>query len=247
MFLWVVIVGALCAVFCAYGIGANDVANAFGSSVGARAITLKQAICIAAVCEFSGAVLLGGGVSDTIRKGIANIDAFADIPYVRCTVVAMLCKVMPIARQVLMFGMLCVLFATGLWLLLATYLELPVSTTHSVVGGVMGTSCLLHCCCAGTHTLTSRAPRGSAGMAIVADGLSAVRWGGVAMIAASWVVSPVVTGILAALGFAALRAGVLRSPQSLQRSFLVRAALAFFFDVAVHHPHTQTHPGIIWL
>lgn len=83
MFLWIVIVGAGCAVFCAFGIGANDVANAFGSSVGARAITLKQAICIAAVCEFSGAVLLGGGVSDTIRKGIANVDAFADIPYVR--------------------------------------------------------------------------------------------------------------------------------------------------------------------
>lgn len=83
MFMWIVILGALCAVFCAYGIGANDVANAFGSSVGARAITLSQAIGIAAVCEFSGAVLLGGGVSDTIRKGIANVDAFADTPYVR--------------------------------------------------------------------------------------------------------------------------------------------------------------------
>lgn len=96
-----------------------------------------------------------------------------------------------------MYGMLCVLLAVAMWLLLATYLELPVSTTHSVVGGVVG-------------------------MAVAAEGWGAVKWRGVAWIAASWLTSPVLAGAAAAAGFATLRASVLRSPDSLRRSHWVR-------------------------
>lgn len=114
---WIVVLGGLMAFFTAYGIGANDVANAFATSVGSKALTLKQAIIIAGVFEFGGSVLLGSSVTSTIRKNIADTGVFEDDP------------------EVLMYGMLCVIAATGLWLILASYLELPVSTTHSVIGG----------------------------------------------------------------------------------------------------------------
>ena len=117
---WIVVVGGLMAFFTAYGIGANDVANAFATSVGSKALTLKQAIIIAGIFEFAGSVLLGSSVTSTIRKNIADTAEFEDDP------------------EVLIYGMLCVISATGLWLLLASYLELPVSTTHSVIGGDAG-------------------------------------------------------------------------------------------------------------
>ena len=113
---WIVVVGGLLAFFTAYGIRANDVANAFATSVGAKALTIQQAVIIAAIFEFAGSVLLGASVTDTIRKNVAETDEFVEDP------------------EVLMYGMLCVIAATGIWLLLASYLELPVSTTHSVIG-----------------------------------------------------------------------------------------------------------------
>ena len=102
--------------------GANDVSNAFATSVGSGALTLRDAVAIAAVCEFSGAVLFGGAVTETIRKGIADVAAYEREP------------------EVLMYGMMCVLLAVGLWLLVATKLGFPVSTTHSTVGAVVGMS-----------------------------------------------------------------------------------------------------------
>ena len=104
------------AFFMAYGIGANDVANAFATSVGSKTLTLFQATCIAAVMEFAGALLLGRGVTKTVRKGIIDPDYFTEAP------------------EVLMYGMLCALAAAGTWLMIATYLECPVSTTHSIIG-----------------------------------------------------------------------------------------------------------------
>jgi len=187
---WIVVVGGLLAFFTAYGIGANDVANAFATSVGAKALTIQQAVIIAAIFEFAGSVLLGASVTDTIRKNVAETDEFVEDP------------------EVLMYGMLCVIAATGIWLLLASYLELPVSTTHSVIGGIIG-------------------------MALAAHGSDAVVWYdfddskealkkflGVAPIIVSWVVSPVLSGVLAVFLFWFVRKFILRHPDSRDRSFI---------------------------
>ena len=191
---WVVICGALLSLFVAYGIGANDVANAFGSSVGSKAITIKQALVIAAIFEFGGAVLLGANVTKTVRKGIADYEQFLDAP------------------ELYMYGMLCVLLSTGIWLILASYYELPVSTTHSTVGGIIG-------------------------MAVCGRGWGAVTWykksssfpfmKGVASIVLSWIFSPVLSGVFAMLLFGSVRIAVLRSNNSYQRSWWVFPILVF--------------------
>jgi len=140
--------------FMAWGIGANDVANAMATSVGSRALTIKQAILIAAVFEFAGAILAGGQVTKTIRKGI--IDA----------------KVLESSPELLVYGMLAALLAAGCWLLIASRKGWPVSTTHSIVGAIVG-------------------------FAMVGIGIEAVSWGKVGFIVASWVVSPVLAGVIA--------------------------------------------------
>ncbi|WP_299944286.1 inorganic phosphate transporter [uncultured Microbulbifer sp.] len=144
--------------FMAWGVGANDVANAMGTSVGSRALTIKQAILIAMVFEFAGAYLAGGEVTATIRKGIIDSEVFAAQP------------------QLLVYGMLASLLSAGTWLLIASVLGWPVSTTHSIVGAIVGFS---------------------------AVGISseAVAWGKVGSIVASWVVSPLLAGTIAFLLF----------------------------------------------
>ncbi|CAN0423905.1 unnamed protein product [Ectocarpus sp. 12 AP-2014] len=119
-FLWILIVASFGAFFAAFGIGANDVANAFATSVGAKALTIKQAVVLAGIFEFLGAVFLGSHVTKTIRKGIAEIECFED------------------NQGILMYGNMCVVYTTGIWLLLASFFELPVSTTHSTIGGIVG-------------------------------------------------------------------------------------------------------------
>ena len=106
--------------FMAWGIGANDVANAMGTSVGSGAITFRQAIIIAVIFEFSGAILAGGEVTATIRKGILDAALFANEPHL------------------LVYGMLASLLAAGSWLLIASSLGWPVSTTHSIIGAIVG-------------------------------------------------------------------------------------------------------------
>jgi inorganic phosphate transporter, PiT family len=140
--------------FMAWGIGANDVANAMATSVGSKALTLKHAVIIAAIFEFAGAFLAGGQVTSTIRKGIIDANLLSGTP------------------ELLVFGMLAALLAAGIWLLVATKYGLPVSTTHSIVGAIVG-------------------------FAAVGIGIEAVKWGKVGSIAASWVVSPVIAGTLA--------------------------------------------------
>ncbi len=107
-------------VFMAWGIGANDVANAMATSVGSKALTIKQAILVAAVFEFLGAILAGGEVTSTIRKGIVDAELLADRP------------------EQLIYGMLAALLAAGTWLLIASRNGWPVSTTHSIVGATVG-------------------------------------------------------------------------------------------------------------
>ena len=141
-------------VFMTWGIGANDVANALGTSVGSGAITVRTAIIVAAVFEFAGAALAGGSVTKTIRKGIIDPSAIADRP------------------ELLVFGMLAALLAAGCWLALASFRGWPVSTTHSIVGAIVG-------------------------FAVAGIGIDAVAWGKMGQIVASWVVSPVLGGLVA--------------------------------------------------
>ena len=137
--------------FMAWGIGANDVANAMGTSVGSRALTLKQAILVAAIFEFAGAYLAGGEVTSTIRKGIIDPESLSGSP------------------ELLVFGMLSALLAAATWLLIASIRGWPVSTTHSIVGAIVG-------------------------FAAVGISVEAVAWGKVGTIAASWIVSPLLAG-----------------------------------------------------
>ena len=118
---WLVWFAAGAMAFMAWGIGANDVANSFGTAFGAKAITARQAVAIAAVCELAGAVLMGASVASTIRKGMMDVDQYAGED----------------GRTLMMAGMTSVLVASGTWLLAASKMGLPVSTTHSAVGGVV--------------------------------------------------------------------------------------------------------------
>jgi PiT family inorganic phosphate transporter len=161
--------------FMAWGIGANDVANALATSVGSRAITIRQAVVIAAIFEFSGAVLAGGEVTKTIRKGIIDASSLADTP------------------ELLIFGMLAALLAAGLWLLIASQRGWPVSTTHSIVGAIIG-------------------------FAIAGIGFDSVSWGKVGTIVASWVASPLLAGTLSFLLFSSVQWLILTRPDPLVRA-----------------------------
>ncbi len=144
--------------YMAWNVGANDVANAMGTSVGSKAISLKQAVLIAAIFEFSGAYLVGSHVTQTIRKGMVDVSIFSSLP------------------SHFVLGMLAALIATAIWLHLATYYGLPVSTTHSIVGAVIG-------------------------FGLVAGGTGAIKWGGVGKIVLSWIISPIAGGIFAYIIF----------------------------------------------
>jgi PiT family inorganic phosphate transporter len=159
----------------AWGIGANDVANAMATSVGSKALTIKSAIIIAAIFEFSGAYLAGGEVTSTIRKGMVDSAMFADNP------------------ELLVYGMLSALLAAGVWLLLATRSGLPVSTTHSIVGAIVG-------------------------FAAVTMGMDAVQWGKVGNIAMSWVVSPILAGTMSYFLYRSVQVLILDSKDPFKNS-----------------------------
>ncbi len=144
--------------YMAWNIGANDVANAMGTSVGSKAVTIKKAVVIAAIFEFLGAFFVGKHVTSTISKGIVDPKLFANMP------------------SEFVIGMLSALIAAGIWLQVATYLGWPVSTTHSIVGAVVG-------------------------FGIVSHGLSCIEWGKLVTIVLSWIVSPISGAIIAFFTF----------------------------------------------
>lgn len=195
---WVVIIGGITAFIAAFGIGANDVANAYATSVGSKALTIKQACALALIFEFAGAVLAGSSVADTIRKGIADYNCF-DGGYMD--------------SAILMYGNLCVVGAVAMWLIVASWAEMPVSTTHSCVGGMIG-------------------------MTIVAKSSSCVVWvqntdaenlyipKGVVGIVLSWVISPVLSGFFAVLLFLSVRTFILRSKNAFNRAI-------FFYPILI--------------
>lgn len=154
--------------FMAWGIGANDVANAMATSVGSKALKLRTAVIIAAIFEFAGAYLAGGEVTSTIRKGMVDATLMSDTP------------------ELLVYGMLSALLAAGVWLAIASRFGLPVSTTHSIVGAIVG-------------------------FAAVGIGVEAVEWGKVVTIAMSWIVSPVLAGTLSYLLFKSVQSLILNT------------------------------------
>lgn len=158
--------------YAAWNIGANDVANAMGTSVGSKALTLRQAVILAAIFEFLGAVLFGASVSETIEKGIVNPQVFVNHP------------------NVFIHGMLASLLATGLWLQFASYCGLPVSTTHSIVGAIVG-------------------------FGAIVGGIDCVEWNHVGQIAISWIASPLLGAGASYLIFLLLRQHVFYVPSPL--------------------------------
>jgi PiT family inorganic phosphate transporter len=170
-----IILACLFGLFMAWGVGANDVANAMGTSVGAGALTIKQAILIAMIFEFAGAYLAGGEVTSTIRKGIIDPAIMEGTP------------------ELLVYGMLSALLAAGTWLLIASMMGWPVSTTHSIVGAIVG-------------------------FAAVGISPEAVNWGKVGKIVASWVVSPVLAGTIAYMLFRSVQKLILTQEDPFNRA-----------------------------
>ena len=152
MYFWFLIVGGFISFFNAWGIGANDCANSFATSVGSGVLTLKKALIIAGIFEFLGSLLMGALVSDTVRKKIVDISIYESNPYA------------------LMLGMLTANFSAGIWLTIASYFRYPVSTTHSIIGAIIGFS-------------------------MAYGGTSAVAWDSVGFVVLSWILSPILSGL----------------------------------------------------
>ena len=171
----VFILATLFGVFMAFNIGGNDVANSFGTSVGAGTLTIRQALLVAAVFEVSGAVIAGGEVTETIRSGIVNMEA------------------LPLQPMQFVFIMMSALLAAALWLLFATRKGLPVSTTHAIIGGIVGSSMLLGYQLSGGGELS----------------MSLVKWSAIGSIAISWVLSPVLGGLVSYILFYQIKKHVL--------------------------------------
>uniref|UniRef100_A0A383VLB7 Phosphate transporter n=1 Tax=Tetradesmus obliquus TaxID=3088 RepID=A0A383VLB7_TETOB len=210
---WMIVVHGIVAFLDAYGIGANDVANAFGTSVGSKTLSMWSAVCIAAVFEFLGALLLGGQVTKTIAGGIAKTSTFAKAP------------------QLFMYGMLTAETGAMIWILLATYLELPVSTTHSIIGGIIG-------------------------FALVFGGGDAVVWyepkadfpyvGGIVPIVISWFLSPLLAAAITLVLFLLVRTLVLRRVNSTKIAFYVLPLLILFtFFINLFFILTKGVKGIV--
>jgi phosphate/sulfate permease len=174
--------------YMAWNIGANDVANAMGTSVGSGALTLKQAVFIAAILEFSGAFFFGSHVSETIQKGIVDSHLFTQNPLV------------------LVYGMLASLLAAGAWLQLASYYGWPVSTTHSIVGAVVG-------------------------FGAMAGGLEAIYWENVAFIVTSWIFSPIFGGVLSYGIFNLLRRKIFYAASPVEATKKITPTLVFIVVV----------------
>lgn len=165
---------ALLVFYVAWNLGANDVANAMGTSVGSGAITLKQAIMIAGVLEFLGAVLFGQEVTSTLGTKIANPVLFATIP------------------QTLVTGMISVLLTAGIWLQIATARGLPVSSSHAIVGAI-------------------------AGFSWVALGVEAIDWSSIGLITIGWILTPIISGAIAASLYSLIQQWIFNQPQPLSQ------------------------------
>lgn len=174
---WLVVAGYVVAFVLAFGLGANDVANSFGTSVGSKVLTVKQACSVATVAEVAGAILIGYKVADTMRKGILRVDVYEG------------------AELEFMLGMFAALIGGALWLLIATYLKLPVSATHSIVGATIGFS-------------------------LVCRGGEGLDWESFGMVVGSWFVSPVLSGVISVVLYTIIRYLILNASDPIARGLL---------------------------
>jgi inorganic phosphate transporter, PiT family len=170
-----IVLACIFGLFMAWGIGANDVANAMATSVGSRALTIRQAVIVAAIFEFAGAWLAGGEVTQTIRSGMVDAKLLENSP------------------DLLVYGMMAALLAAGTWLMIASHFGWPVSTTHSIVGAIVG-------------------------FAVVGIGYEVVHWGKVGKIAMSWIVSPVLAGTIAFALFRSVQILILDTERPLENA-----------------------------
>ena len=210
-YLWITIVGGFATFYNAFGIGANDAANSFATSVGAKVLTIRQALVVAGIFEFLGALLMGSHVTDTIRKKIVDIDIYQNEP------------------EALMFGMLCAELAAGTWLLIATYFRYPVSTTHSIIGAIIGFS-------------------------LAYGGKNAVGWNKVGEIVLSWLISPLLAGIFALVAFSIVKRFIFKSRNPFGRTLLLFPILAFitltinsFFIIYKGTPQLKLDETPLWV
>lgn len=175
LFTLVLVISLLAAFYSAVNIGANDVANAMATSVASGALTIKRAVVVAAICNFIGAILVGTHVANTIRKGLIDPMQFSDRP------------------NIFLFGMLAAILGSSLWVNLATYLKLPVSTTHSIIGGVLG-------------------------FGLISVGFAGIQWKVVLFVVLSWFISPIFGGIIAFVIFSVIKKFILSSPEPIEQT-----------------------------
>ncbi len=171
----ILILAAAVGLYSAINIGANDVANSMATSVASGALTVKRAVMIAAVFDVIGAVLVGSYVANTIRKGLVDPAHFADSP------------------NLFMFGMLAAVAGAALWVNIATLLHLPVSTTHAIIGGVLG-------------------------FGLVSVGASAINWTVVGFVVLSWIISPVFGGVISFILFTIIKKHILSSSEPIEKA-----------------------------
>lgn len=167
-FLWMLVLGFIIAFVLAFSVGANDVANSFGTAVGSGVVTLRQACVLASIFETVGSVLLGAKVSETIRKGLIDVEMYNSTQ-----------------QQLLMAGSISAMFGSAVWQLVASFLKLPISGTHCIVGATIGFS-------------------------LVAKGQEGVKWSELLKIVLSWFISPLLSGIMSAILFFLVRRFILR-------------------------------------
>jgi sodium-dependent phosphate transporter len=185
--LWMLIVGFIISFILSFAIGANDTANSFGTSVGSKVLTLRQAYILATIFETLGAILLGYKVTDTMRRGVIDISVYNQ------------------SENELVIGQLSSLTGCAAWLLVATFLTLPVSTTHGIVGATLGYS-------------------------LVLKGTTGIHWAVVGKIVASWFLSPIMSGVISCLLFLIIKWTVLSRENSLAAGLI---ALPFFYFATI--------------
>ena len=187
LFTLILVISLLVAFYSAVNIGANDVANSMATSVASKALTIKKAVLVAGVCDITGAILVGSHVANTIRKDLVDPLQFSDRP------------------TLFVFGMLAAVLGSALWVNIATYFKLPVSTTHSIIGGVVG-------------------------FGLVSVGFAGIKWKVVLYVVLSWVISPIFGGIIAFTIFSIIKKFILSSEEPLDQT---RKIGPFFSGIVV--------------
>lgn len=216
-YLWIAIAGGIFGFFYNFGIGANDVANAFATSVASKSVTLPQAVAIASVFEFCGVLFLGASVTSTVRGKIFNTSDYEEMP------------------EVVMLGMFTSLVSASFMMMVATYCGMPVSTTHTVIGCIIGfavSNFMLHITAAyrwlgWIHPLTLRLSLSLVHLQSAANGIHSVNWDETKNIFISWVASPILTGIIAYIIYGFIRHFILMSENPFRRGYYTFSFVLF--------------------